>query len=322
MSDGLLFDFPTYRIKKPVRLIELFAGIGSQAKALENLNVNFEHWFVCEFDKYAIKSYNAIHHTNFETSDVTQIKGSDLRITDTKDYEYILTYSFPCVDLSMAGKGMARKDGLKRGSQTRSGLLWQVERLLNECQELPQILLMENVPEVAKTEGFEDWLQFLRSKGYVNHYDFLNAKNYGIPQNRNRCFCISILSADYVDYEFPKPVKLEKKLLDILEDKVDEKYYINNEKAQKLIKDIVSREDIKIYGNDKANYKPFNNAMSYPIHSQDFVRTGFMDIAPTLSARDYKDPKYVVKTAGNINPSDKGVSGVVTDVRGGGLHLP
>ena len=212
------------KIDKPIRLIELFAGIGSQAKALERLGVDFEHYRVCEFDKYAIKSYNAIHGTDFETSDITQIKASDLGIVDTDKYEYIMTYSFPCQDLSLAGlqKGMAK------GGNTRSGLLWEVERLLNECDELPQILLMENVTQVHGTktlEHFRDWIEYLESKGYSNYWEDLNAKNYGIPQNRNRTFMVSVLG-DYT-YEFPKPFPLELRLKDMLEYSVDEKYYLS-----------------------------------------------------------------------------------------------
>lgn len=106
-------------IDKPIRLIELFAGIGSQSKALENLGVEFEHYRICEFDKYAIKSYNAIHGTSFEPSDITKINAIDLGILNTDKYEYIMTYSFPCQDLSNAGK----QKGMKKGGNTRSGLL-------------------------------------------------------------------------------------------------------------------------------------------------------------------------------------------------------
>lgn len=208
---------------KPIRLIELFAGIGSQAKALKNLGIDFEHWYVCEFDKYAIRSYNAIHNTNFNTSDVTKITASDLRISDTEHFTYLLTYSFPCQDLSNAGKGR----GMEKGSGTRSGLLWEVERLLNECTELPQVLLMENVPQVHGTKNkdhFDKWIKFLESKGYSNHWKDLNAKEYGIPQNRNRCFMVSILG-DY-SFEFPKGVPLDKRLRDVLEEEVDESFYL------------------------------------------------------------------------------------------------
>lgn len=222
--------------KKKIRLIELFAGIGAQAKALENLGVNFEHYKICEFDKYAVASYNGVHQTNFTTSDITKIHSEDLDVRDTDKYEYIMTYSFPCTDLSLAGKQL----GMKRGSSTRSGLLWEVERLLKELNEsttlsLPQILCMENVPQVIGTKNikdFEEWLQFLRSLGYSNYYKILNAKDFGIPQNRERCFMISILG-DY-SYEFPKGFPLKLRLKDVLEKEVDEKYYLSNSKLESI----------------------------------------------------------------------------------------
>ena len=222
-----------YFNNKPIRLIELFAGIGAQAKALENLGVDFEHWRVCEFDKYAIQSYNAVHGTNFETSDITTLHATDLNIVDTEHFTYLLTYSFPCQDLSNAGKGR----GMEKGSGTRSGLLWEVERLLNECTELPQVLLMENVPQVhgkKNKEHFDKWVEFLESKGYSNHWKDLNAKDYGIPQNRNRCFMVSILG-DYT-FNFPEPVELTLTLKDMLEEDVDERYYLSDSQIDKISK--------------------------------------------------------------------------------------
>ena len=225
-----------FRINNKIRLIELFAGVGSQAMALKRLGADFEHYKVVEFDKYAIKSYNAIHGTDFEPTDITQISGSDLEIVDTETFTYLLTYSFPCQDLSVAGK----QKGMTKGSGTRSGLLWEVERLLNEVDNLPQVLLMENVPQVhgkKNMEDFQRWIDFLESKGYSNYWQDLNAKNYGVAQNRNRCFMVSILG-DY-SFKFPEPIELKKVMKDYLEDEVDEKYYINNEKAQKLIKKLI-----------------------------------------------------------------------------------
>jgi len=237
-----LFNFPKYKITKPIKLIELFAGVGSQAMALRNIGANFEHHKVVEFDKYAIASYNAIHGTDFPVTDITKIHGDFLEITDTENYCYLMTYSFPCTDLSLAGKQM----GMKKGSGTRSGLLWEVERLLNESQNLRQVLLMENVPQVhseANKADFDSWLDFLKSKGYINFYKDLNAKNYEVAQNRERCFMVSFLSDDYKEYNFPKEKKLEKTVRDYLEEKVDEKYYINNEKARKLIADLMNRTE-------------------------------------------------------------------------------
>ena len=222
-----------FKIDKPVRLIELFAGIGSQAKALKRLGVDFEHYRVCEFDKYAIKSYNAIHGTDFETSDITQISASDLGIVDTDKYCYMMTYSFPCQDLSLAGK----QKGMAKGENTRSGLLWEVERLLNECEHLPQVLLMENVTQVhgkKNKEHFDGWIKFLESKGYSNYWQDLNAKNFGIPQNRNRTFMVSVLG-DYT-YEFPKEFPLELRLKDMLEESVDEKFYLDGKALEYINK--------------------------------------------------------------------------------------
>lgn len=237
MKQQSIFDclYPPYHIKKPIRLIELFAGIGSQAMALRDLGANFEHHRVVEIDQFAIKSYNAIHGTNFKPIDITQLHGNDLGIFNKKRYEYIMTYSFPCQDLSKAGK----QKGMSKDSGTRSGLLWEVERILkelNETDSLPQVLLMENVPDVVGTKNIKDfnkWYAFLESIGYQSYYKLLNAKNYGVPQNRNRCFMISILG-NY-SYMFPDSVLLEKRLRDVLELEVDEKYYLSDEYVVNLL---------------------------------------------------------------------------------------
>lgn len=223
---------PKYKITKPIRLIELFAGIGSQAKALKNIGANFEHYRAIDFDKFAIKSYNAIHNTNFTPLDITKITAKDLGIVETDKYDYLMTYSFPCQDLSLAGKGV----GMKKGGGTRSSLLWEVERLLLECETLPQILLMENVTLVHSRKhltDFNKWLNFLEELGYKNYWSDLNAKDYEIPQNRNRCFMVSILGDYY--YEFPHKRKLKLKLKDMLEDEVDEKYYLSDKMIAHLM---------------------------------------------------------------------------------------
>ena len=171
---------------------------------------------------------------------IQQVKGQDLEIIEKEQYEYILTYSFPCQDLSLAGKGKGMAD-----TSTRSGMLWEVERILNELKttnSLPQILLMENVPQVHGTgnvEHFNKWQLALERLGYKSYFQDLIATDYGIPQARNRCFMISILG-EY-SYTFPKPIPLKLKLKDMLEDNVDEKYYL----PEKYYKNIEYYEENK-----------------------------------------------------------------------------
>lgn len=241
-----LFDeeYPQYKIEKPIRLIELFAGLGSQSMAMKRLGVHFESYRVVEFDEFACKAYNNIHSTNFPTIDIKDVHAADLGIVDKDKYEYIMFYSFPCTDISLAG----RQAGFSKGSGTRSGLLWEVERILKECGDnLPQVLIMENVPQVHSDNNmpdFEDWILFLRKLGYSNFYGDLNAKDFGIPQNRDRCFMVSMLGK--YDFKFPKTIPLEKVINDVLEDEVDEKYFIRSEKAELLINQLI--KDGKIEG--------------------------------------------------------------------------
>lgn len=266
------------KITKPLRLIELFAGIGAQAKALENLGVNFEHYRICEFDKYAVASYNAIHGTEFTTSDITKIHADDLGIVETDKYEYIMTYSFPCTDLSTAGK----QKGMSRDSGTRSGLLWEVERLLKETKELPQILLMENVPGVLSEKNkkdFLEWCGFLESLGYTSKYKILNAKDYGIPQNRDRVFMISWLGEYY--YNFPDKKPLYLMLKDFLERSVDEKYYLSEKNINCILK-------WKTYQN------PFDSICGYNAISPT-ITTRVVDSASMILYSNKLSKRYIIK---------------------------
>lgn len=301
-----IFDvlYENYKIKNKIRLIELFAGVGSQAMALRDLGADFESYRVVEFDKYAVKSYNAIHGTNFPAIDIRDIHFEDLGIVDKQNVTYLLTYSFPCQDLSKAGK----QKGMTKGSGTRSGLLWEVERILNECKDkdsLPQVLLMENVPDVIGSKNYEDfmkWYAALENMGYQSYYKVLNAKNYGIPQNRERCFMVSILG-DY-NYTFPKPIPLRLKLKDMLEESVDKKYYISNSKIESLL-------------TTNFNCSKFENV----VQDKD-------GISSTLCARDYKDPKCIVVGTTRISKyessnriySPKGISPTINTMQGGNLQ--
>lgn len=252
-----------YLIKKnkKIRLIELFGGIGTQSMALERMGVPFEHYKLVEFDKYPVASYNAIHETSFKPQDITKTHIDDLAIADKEHYQYICTYSFPCTDISVAGHmaGMSRKDWLS-GNSTRSGLLWEFERILNEAVKkgtdegnpqkyLPDILVMENVTQVHNKKNLKDfkyWLGDLEQFGYISKYADLNAKDFGVPQNRNRCFCVSWLDKD-ADFEFPKSIPLGVSMDVCLqpEEEVESRYYIKGPRADDLINQLIER-----YGED------------------------------------------------------------------------
>ena len=173
--------------------------------------------------------YNAIVATK-DHPDISRAKGADFALENRSDFQTVMTYSFPCQDLSNAGK-MA---GMDEGSETRSSLLWHVKRIISEMGEikqLPDFLLMENVPGVAgekNLKNLDKWISFLESLGYKNKLQIMEATEYGIPQTRKRAFLVSVLG-DY-SYSFPRKTELSNRLRDLLEVDVDEKYYLS-EKA-------------------------------------------------------------------------------------------
>lgn len=199
-----------------LKVFEAFAGIGAQRMALRNIGVDFEVVGISEVDKYALNSYKAIHGDCPNYGDISKINPKDLPEMD------LFTYSFPCQDITIAGK----QEGIVRG-KTRSGLLYECEKIIEYCR--PKYLLMENVKNLIgkkNKSNFEEWLRYLESLGYTNYWQVLNAKHYGVPQNRERVFCISILGNNN-SYNFPKPIELKTSVKDILEDEVEEKYYMN-----------------------------------------------------------------------------------------------
>lgn len=221
-----------------MRVLELFAGYGSQALALENLGIDFTS-DISEIDKYAIDAYNQLHGYTKNWGDITKIDEKELPYYD------LITYSFPCQDISLAGL----QKGLDKDSETRSSLLWECERIIRAVK--PKYLLMENVKNLVGEKhkhNFIRWLRVLEMMGYQNYWQVLNAKDYGVPQNRERVFVVSILG--FEQYLFPNPIKLEKRLKDVLEQNVDEKYYLSNN----MLKYIQNKAD-----------KPYN----YPVETSD-----------------------------------------------------
>ena len=212
------------------KVIELFAGIGAFRQALKNQDIPHEIVGFSEIDKYAVESYRAIHD-DYVTPNMGDIK----EITHLPPCD-LPTYGFPCQDLSIAGHGKGIKEG------TRSGLLLEVERLIDIAKHkgnLPKYLILENVKALVQKKhrkDFDTWLEKLESLGYTNYWQVLNAKDYGIPQNRERVFVVSILG-EHKPYEFPEKQGLKLRLRDLLNDEVPENYYLKDEK----VKDFISR---------------------------------------------------------------------------------
>ena len=247
-----------YTTENPLRLIELFAGIGSQTQALTNIGIAHKVLAISEIDKYAIQSYEAMHGTANNLGDIRKIE--ELPDAD------LWTYSFPCQDISVAGKGAGIKEG------TRSGLLFEVERLLRVASEkgtLPKYLLLENVKNLVSKKfkaDFDKWLDFLAELGYTNYWKVLNAKDYGIPQNRERVFCISI-RGEHEPFVFPKPKELTIRLRDMIDETVDERFYLKESTIRSILR------------------STFNSR-------RDSIRPGD-GLANTLLARDWRGPQCV-----------------------------
>lgn len=203
-----------------IRVLELFAGIGACSKALTNLGIEHEIVDAVEIDKYAVKSFNAIHGTNFEPQDITKWD---------KDIECdLIMHGSPCQDFSVAGKNA----GGDKDSGTRSSLMYETLRIVEKLR--PKYVIWENVKNLLSKKhrhNFDAYLDAMTDLGYANNYQVLNAKDYGIPQNRERVFTVSIRKDIYKGYFFPAPIPLEKKLKDVLEDDVDEKYYLSDEQV-------------------------------------------------------------------------------------------
>lgn len=247
-----------YTTENPLRLIELFAGIGSQTQALTNIGIAHKVVAISEIDKYAIQSYEAMHGKANNLGDIRKIE--ELPDAD------LWTYSFPCQDISVAGKGAGIKEG------TRSGLLFEVERLLRVASEkgtLPKYLLLENVKNLVSKKfkaDFDKWLDFLAKLGYTNYWKVLNAKDYGIPQNRERVFCVSI-RGEHKPFVFPKPKELTIRLRDMIDEMVEEKFYLKENTIRSILR------------------STFNSR-------RDSIRPGD-GLANTLLARDWRGPQCV-----------------------------
>ena len=256
-----------------MKLRTLFSGIGSPESALKNLGIEYELVDFCEIDKYAAKSYCAIHDVD-ESKNLGDVSKVDEK---TLPYADMMVWGFPCTDISVAGK----QAGIVEG-ETRSGLYYEGLRILKET--LPKYSIIENVKNLVgkkfKAE-FHQMLADIEELGYTNYWQVLNAKNYGIPQNRERVFIVSIRNDVDTGFEFPQGFDNGLRLKDFLEDDVDEKFYISQEKTEKLISQIKDKDSLML---DMCQAKREGKPREYT------------EFSPTLSARDYKEPRLINKT--------------------------
>lgn len=219
-------------IIKPLKYISLFSGIGAFEKALENLNIPYDLLYYCEMDQFASKTYSLLHKVpeSLNLGDITKVDETTLPI----DID-LITYGFPCQDISIAGKkqGFFQEDG----SKTRSGLFFDALRIIEHCK--PKVAIAENVKNLTSkrmSSTFTTVLDSLSEIGYNCYWQIMNAANYGIPQERERVFIVSIRNdVDDHSFTFPPPIPLNLCMKDLLDDIVPEQFYLSEEKTQKVI---------------------------------------------------------------------------------------
>lgn len=231
-----------------IRVFEAFAGYGSQAMALKRLQrdfpdeVEFEFVGISEIDSYAIAAYNAVHGDTPNYGDISKIDWINV-----PDFD-LLTYSFPCQDISSAGK----QKGLSENCGSRSSLLWECRRAIEVKR--PQYLLMENVKALTQKKfrpDFQRWIDTLADLGYSNYWKVLNAKDYGVAQNRERVFMVSILRTEdkpNPTYNFPAPIPLTKCVEDYMEpaEEIGEEYFIPQDRVtNKVLSDILDQPNVR-----------------------------------------------------------------------------
>ena len=273
-----------------LKVLELFAGIGACSSALTRLGIEYEIIDAVEIDRFAIKSFNAIHGTNFEPQDITS--------WDKNIDADLIMHGSPCQDFSVAGK----QAGGDINSGTRSSLMYETIRIVGKLR--PKYVVWENVKNLLSVKhkhNFDDYLNTMKSLGYTSYYQVLNAKDYGSPQNRERVFTVSIRNDVDKGFVFPYKQELQIRLKDILENNVEEKYFLKNAQLERM---------------KKTNYE--SSKFENRVRNEN-------GIAPTLCARDYKDPKCVqigtldMKGIEQIKRvySPKGLSPTLTTMGGG-----
>lgn len=261
-----------------LKVLSLFSGIGAFEKALERNNIDYELVNYCDIDLAAAKSFSIIHNVSEDLNlvDITKIDIS--KLPDDLD---LITHGSPCQDFSAAG----RQAGGDKGTGTRSSLMWNTVEIIENKK--PKYVIWENVKNLISDRhrhNFDAYIETMDKLGYNSYYQVLNAKDYGVPQNRERIYTISIRKdIDDHKFKFPKPMYLEKRLKDILEENVDEKYFVND-----------NRVGYYILNNGK-NLNPGGRGMSGHVSKS--------DICPTLTTVDGGGVNIDIKKATQSIPS-------------------
>lgn len=307
-----------------LNVLSLFSGIGAFEKALDNIGIDYNLVNYCEIDKYASKAYSLIHNVSEDKNlkDVTTVDTSKLPPID------LITYGFPCQDISIAGKMKGFKDK-ETGNATRSGLFFEALRLIENTK--PKYAIAENVKNLTSKKFEKEFnivLTSLEQAGYANYWKVLNARDYGIPQNRERVFIISIRKdIDTFSFRFPKKVPLTRCLKDMLEDNVDEKYYYSGHKVETLIYKLQEKYDIKDREVADASIKnpklkEVSNCITarYDAGIQNQESIGTVVVEPKLDVvanfKDYTNKGF--DSAGRVY-DEKGLAPTLNTAQGGGL---
>ena len=253
------FSILNSQFPKMLNVITLFSGYDSQCLALNRLGIPYDLVAWAEIDKHACTAHDALfpQYKGRNVGDVSRVDWAEWHSRHPQPID-LLTYSSPCQDFSSAGL----QRGGEEGSGTRSGLLWETERAVRELR--PRHLVFENVGGLVSDKFidlFNRWQARLNGYGYTNFQQLMNAKDYGVPQNRLRIFMVSILDCPRA-YYFPKPFRLERRLKDVLEQNVEERYYLKEEQVQKLMKGM---DDIKEY--DSFYYHQSADFFRQPLHN-------------------------------------------------------
>lgn len=258
-----LFDEPTFRVPLPktINMVTLCSGYDSQCLAMERLvsdakqkgyDVSFDLKAWSEFDpesrsalekQPAVVAHNSLF-PQFADRNVGDMTKADWSFLKGEDID-LLTYSTPCQSISQAGK----RTGIKRDSGTRSSILWYTENAIRALR--PKFLLQENVRALVNkvnVDDFKEWQKVCQDCGYTNYWTIMNAKDFGVSQNRERVFMLSVRNdLNLPTYRFPKPFRLDKAIVDILEEDVNESYFLKPESVVKFFEANEKAEDAGIH---------------------------------------------------------------------------